>query len=332
MQKIDLIEMAESGLRKFIVGEWEIKHDMDNDVWGRAVVTANKLGKSGMTGVILTNKVQHCTFQFRPRPKAGVKEIYNSPVSIEWGDGQFATMESTEPDCIRWRLPPDEGKPGELTVWRRMNSSEPSQRAAATEDTADVWRRAAEDVEDEHAKAADRLAEARTQSLAQVAAVRSKAATEIAEIRSKAALQEKQATARAVLATSEAEKARARAAELEELAEARAGVADEIAAEGRELRRLLESEVANREVMEEQVRSLRTLVVELMAKRQPEKRHQLEDLLNEKPEKAWPLSPMPDNQENTTPNKELHPKKKRRTNKTLAMSPKTWSMAAAGGA
>lgn len=259
--------MAESGLLASVVGEWEISHDNEDAVWGRAVVKGLK------DGVILTGEVIPCSFGFRHAPCPQIVDVFTSKITITWGaENSYATLETFGKDFLKWRLPPQEedGLPGEATVWRRMPTDDskgqvPKEvvkgRAPIESKFESAGLSAAAELAELRAAAADQLAQVRSASAVEIAAAHTKAANEIAQVR-------------------------ARAASAEELAEARAQIADDIAAENESLRDQLQlrSQVGGSDqvkLLRDQVKSLRVLILEMMSQTTPSKPSVLMDLLEE---------------------------------------------------
>jgi len=299
----DLLAMAESGLLAMVSGSWEIGHDNEAAVWGRAVV------KGLQEGVLLTGKPTPCTFGFRHGPNAQATDVYGAAITIHWGpedSPNYATLESFGKDFLKWRLPlQDDGSPGSYTTWSKMDV-DASKRQAAKE-AMDVRRRAEDElahfkrqadteasdlraqlVEMEmRAKAADQVSKSRSRAGTELAAVHAKATKEVADVRAKAALSE-------------------------ELAEARARCADEIADENESLRVQLNSQVGSSDSMRDEMKALKMLVMETMSQSTPCKASKFEDLLDEK---AWHLKS--GRHQDGTPDKELPLDKRRRTDNNV---------------
>jgi len=297
----DLLAMADSGLLAMVSGNWEISHDNESAVWGRAVV------KGLNEGVLLTGAVIPCTFGFRHGPNPQFTEVYTAAIAIHWGpedSPNYATLESCGKEFLKWRLPQqDDGSPGSFTIWRRLD--EDASKRQAAEEAIDVRRR----VEDElvhlkrqadkevselraelvelRAKAADQVSKSRSRGAKEIAAVQAKAAKEVADVRAKAALSE-------------------------ELAEARAKCADEIADENESLRVQLNSQVGSSDSMRDEMKALRMLVMETMSQSTPCKASKFKDLLDEK---AWHLKS--GRHQDGTPDKELPLDKRRRTDNNV---------------
>lgn len=296
----DFLSMAESGLLAAVSGNWEISHDAEPAIWGRAVV------KGLSDGVILTSTVTPCTFGFRHGPNPHVDDVYTAAITIHWGreDNQnYATLESSGEDFLKWRLPVQEdGSLGSYTVWRRISTNTSKHQAAkevkdirmkAEEDLAKLRKQADKEVlelrtelVEMRVKAADQVSESHSQAAIDIAAARTRIESELADVRTKAALSD-------------------------ELAEARAKCADEIADENESLRVQLNSQVGSSESLREQVASLRLLVKEMTSQCTASKASKFKHLLEEK---AWPLKV--GRQQEGTPDKEELPLQKRRRTDT----------------
>jgi len=299
----DLLAMAESGLEAAVSGNWEISHDTESAVWGRAVV------KGLREGVILTGTVIPCTFGFRHGPNPQVDEVYTAAITIHWGpedSPNYATLESSGEDFLKWRLPvQDDGSLGSYTTWRRMNTNASKHQAA--KEVNDVRMRAEEDLANLKKQADKEVLELRTE----LVETRVKAGDEVSEFCSQVAID---AAAARTQIESEIAEVRVKAALSDELAEARAKCADEIADENESLRVQLNSQVVNSESLREQVVSLRMVVKEMMsqccrfgfeftASKASKFKHLLE-------ERTWPLKA--GRQQEGTPDKEEMPLQKRR--------------------
>lgn len=260
----DLLLMAESGLLDAVVGDWEISHDAEDSVWGRAVVKGLK------DGVILTGEVIPCSFGFRHAPCPKIVDVFTSKICITWGtENSYATLETFGKDFLKWRLPPQEedGLPGEATVWRRMRADDSKdqvpkevvmeQERAGKFETAALS--AAEELAELRATAADGVCRLRSASAVEIAAAHTKALNEMAQVQAQAAL-------------------------AEELAEAYTKVADEIALENETLRVQLSSQVGGSDqvkLLRDQVKSLRVLIMEMMSQTTPSKPSVFMDLLED---------------------------------------------------
>lgn len=293
--------MAESGLLAMVSGSWEISHDHAAAVWGRAVV------KGLQEGVLLTGSVTPCTFGFRHGPNPEATDVYGAAVTIHWGpvdSPNYATLESFGKDFLKWRLPlQDDGSPGSYTMWRKLDVDASKRQAAA--EAMDIQRMA----EDELAHVKRQTDKEVSEQRAQLVEMRAKAAEQVSKLRSRAAMD---LAAMQAKASKEVADVRAKAALSEELAEARAKCADEIADENESLRVQLNSQVVSAESLREQLKSLRTVVMETMSQSTPCKASKVKDLLDEK---SCHLKP--GRQQEGTPDKELPIEKRRRTDSNV---------------
>jgi len=304
----DLLAMAESGLVAAVSGNWEISHDTASAVWGRAVVKGLK------EGVILTSSVIPCTFGFRHGPNPQVTDVYTSAITIQWGpddsSGNYATLESSGKDVLKWRLPlQDDGSMGSYTIWRRTNNK--AAKDQATQEA--MMEQAAKHAWDVRAKEADEIENFKRNAVEEVAELRSelvdlrvKAADQVSASRSQAAIEI--AAAQAKVAAEIAE-VRAKAAFYKELEEARGKIADEIADENESLRVQLNSQASSSDSLRDQVQSLRALIMEMM----PSKASKFKDLLHEKVIFGSKTA----RQQEGTPDKELPLEKRRRTDNNV---------------
>jgi len=303
----DFLALAESGLLAAVIGEWEISHDEETAVWGRAVVKGLK------GGVILTNSVTPCTFCFRHAPNPEVRDVYSSAIAIHWGLESYATLEYMDKDRLKWRLPelPD-GTLGSYTVWKRTNASKKNQvtkdviadvRAGLMDELSEqMGRKFSEELQEARVKAADEVDEARSKAAIQIAAARNEAADKISELRVKQALCEELTESRVMAYVSkEIEEARSEAALSDELADARAKIADDIAVENESLREQLDTQVASSESLQDQLNSLRVLMMEMMQQSVPSNPALHKSLLEDK---AWhPTGSKSIRQQEITPDK-----------------------------
>jgi len=303
----DLLTMAESGLLAAVYGNWEISHDSESAVWGRAVV------KGLRDAVILTGTVIPCSFGFRHGPNPKVDEVYTAAITIQWGPDDspnYATLESSGQDFLKWRLPTQaDGSLGSYTIWRRLNVDASKHQAA--KEVKGV-RMCAKEVKDERMRAEEELANLRKEADKEVLELR----TELVELRVKAADQVSESRSQSAIEIAavqtriekEIADARAKVAFSDELAEARAKCADEIADENESLRVQLNSQVASSDCLREQVESLRMLVKEMTPLCTSSQASKFKDLLLD--ERIWPLRA--GRQQEGTPDKEELPLQKRR--------------------